>query len=30
MEKNVKHLLLRKADVLKTTIFWERKFQEMH
>ena len=30
MEKNVKHLLLRKADVLKISIFSERKFEEMH
>ena len=28
---NVKHLLLRKTeDVLKTSIFSERKFEEMH
>ena len=31
MEKNVKHLLLRKTNVLKTSmIFSERKFEEMH
>ena len=30
MERNVKHLLLRKTDVLKTSIFLERKFEEMH
>ena len=30
MERNVKHLLLRKTDVLKTSIFSERKFKEMH
>ena len=30
MERNVKHLLLRKTDVLKTSIFSERKFEEMH
>ena len=29
MERNVKHLLLRKIDVLKTSIFLERKFEEM-
>ena len=28
MERNVEHLLLRKADVLKTSIFSERKFEE--
>ena len=27
---NVKHLLLRKTDVLKTSIFSEIKFEEMH
>ena len=26
MERNVKHLLLRKTNVLKTSIFSERKF----
>ena len=30
MERNVKHLLLRKIDVLKTAFFSERKFEEMH
>ena len=30
MESNVKHLLLRKTDVLKTSIFLEGKFEEMH
>ena len=30
MERNVKHLLLRKTDVLKTSIFSEMKFEEMH
>ena len=30
MERNVKHSLLRKTDVLKTSIFLERKFEEMH
>ena len=30
MERNVKHLLLRKTGVLKTSIFSERKFEEMH
>ena len=30
MGKNVKHLLLNKTDVLKTLIFSERKFEEMH
>ena len=30
MERNLTHLLLRKTDVLKTSIFSERKFQEMH
>ena len=30
MERNVKHLLLTKTDVLKTSIFSERKFEEMH
>ena len=29
MERNVKHLLLRKTNVLKK-VFWERKFEEMH
>ena len=28
MERNVKHLLLRKTDVLKTSIFSEGKFEE--
>ena len=27
MEKNVKHLLLKRTDVLKTSIFAERKFE---
>ena len=30
MEWDVKPLLLRKTDVLKTSIFSERKFEEMH
>ena len=30
MERNVKHLLLRKTDVLKTSIFSEKKFEAMH
>ena len=30
MEKNVKHLLLRKTDVFKTSIFSEKKFEAMH
>ena len=30
MERYVKHLLLRKIDVLKTSIFSERKFEEVH
>ena len=30
MERNVKHLLLRKTDVLKTSIFSARKFEEIH
>ena len=30
MERNVKRLLLGKADVLKTSIFSERKFEKMH
>ena len=30
MERNVKHLLSRKTEVLKTSIFSERKFEEMH
>ena len=30
MERNVKHLLLRKTDVFKTSIFSERNFEEMH
>ena len=30
MERNVKHLLFRKTDILKTSIFSERKFEEMH
>ena len=29
MERNVKHLLLGKTDVLKTSIFSDRKFEEM-
>ena len=29
MERNVKHLLLRKTDFLETSIFSERKFEEM-
>ena len=29
LKRNVKHLLLRKNDVLKTSIFSERKFEEM-
>ena len=29
MERNVKHLLLRKTDVPKTSIFSEKKFEEM-
>ena len=28
MERNVKHLLLRKIDVLKTLVFSERKFEK--
>ena len=28
MERNVKHLLLRRTDVLKTSIFSEGKFEE--
>ena len=28
MERNVKHLLLRKTDVLKTSIISERKLEE--
>ena len=30
MERNVKNLLLRKTDTLKTSIFLEKKFEEMH
>ena len=30
MEWNVKHLLLKKTDAIKTLIFSERKFEEMH
>ena len=30
MQRNVKHLLLRKTDVLKTLFFPESKFEEMH
>ena len=30
MGKNVKQLLLRKTDVLKTSIFLESKLEEMH
>ena len=30
MERNVKHLLLRKTDVPQSSIFLERKFEEMH
>ena len=30
MERNLEHLLLKKADVLKTSIFLERKFEKMH
>ena len=30
MERNVKHLLLRKTDVLKTSIFSEKNSEEMH
>ena len=30
MEWNVKHLLMRKTDVLETLIFSKRKFEEMH
>ena len=30
MERNVKHLLLRKTDILKTSMFLEKKFEEMH
>ena len=30
MEWNVEHLLLRKTDALKTSIFSERKFEKMH
>ena len=30
MEKNVKHLLLRKTGVFKTSIFSARKFEEIH
>ena len=30
MERNVKCLLLKKTDILKSSIFSERKFEEMH
>ena len=30
MERNVKHLLLRKTDVLKTSICLEKKIEEVH
>ena len=30
MERNVKHLLMRKIDFPKTSIFLEKKFEEMH
>ena len=30
VERNVKHLLLRKTDALKTSIFSARKFEEIH
>ena len=30
MKWNVKHLLLKKTDAIKTSIFLERKFEEMH
>ena len=30
INRYVKHLLLRKTDVLKTSILSERKFEEMH
>ena len=30
MERDVKHWPLRKTDVLKTSIFLKRKFEEMH
>ena len=30
MERNVKHLLLRKTDVLKTSIISERKLEETY
>ena len=30
MDRNAKHLLLRKTDVLKTLIFAERKMEEMY
>ena len=30
MEKNLKHLPLRKTDARKTLIFLEKKFEEMH
>ena len=30
MDRIVKHSLLIKTDVLKTLIFWESKFEEMH
>ena len=29
-KKNVKHALLGKTDILKTSIFSERRFEEMH
>ena len=29
-DRNVKHLLLGKTDVLESSIFSERKFEEMH
>ena len=30
IERNVEHLLLRKNDVLKPSIFSKRNFEEMH
>ena len=30
IERNVEHLLLRKTDVLKPSIFSKRNFEEMH
>ena len=30
INRYVKHLLLRKTDVLKTSILWERKFEKIH